>query len=165
MVRGLRWGMLVAALGGLVFVAPSTAGPTAAWSDYAPAPLASDSSFAALRARTPDSLTKDERWWVRLQESWRDERLLEQTRMNARGSITEAPYRHDPDATDAEFAGLMNRPYEQLGPLGLARLRDISEHRHAKGVGRGVIVGVVVVVLTAGIVAAGIGASMQDSMM
>jgi hypothetical protein len=99
-------GMLV----GLVLVAG--AAQAKPWAKLAPAPLASDSAYAALSARPADSLGTDELSWVEVQRDWRAARKLETE--PAGRSISEPEGTHRARPTDGRFAALASRPFASL---------------------------------------------------
>jgi hypothetical protein len=81
------------------------------WARWAPAPLASDSAFAAFSALSADSLAPEERAWLAVQRDWRAQRIEESSRSSA--SVT-AYHPHPPRATDERFAALASLPYAAL---------------------------------------------------
>jgi hypothetical protein len=115
MVRG------AAALGAVVTVAWFTGVAQAKpWAKLAPAPLASDSSYAAMSARRADSLSASELTWLWVQRDWRAQRELETRPWEARAISSVGVYAGAPGAPhparreDARFARLASQPYEAL---------------------------------------------------
>ncbi len=84
------------------------------WAKWAPAPLASDSAYAALSARPADSLSVSELAWVTLQRDWRAQRDAEARGVSQASLSSDAILVHHPRRTDPQFAGLMSRPYASL---------------------------------------------------
>ncbi len=115
---GARW----AASGVAVMALVSLAGVAGAkpWDKLAPAPLGSDSSYAALSARPADSLSASQLTWLWVQRDWRAQRELETRPLEARtissvGIYAGAPGApHPPRRADARFARLASLPYEAL---------------------------------------------------
>ena len=80
------------------------------WAKLAPAPLASDSAFAAMQARPTDSLTVSEFLWLGVQRDWRAERDRE-----TRPPVwPEERYVHHLRRTAARFAALASLPCAAL---------------------------------------------------
>ncbi len=83
------------------------------WAKWAPSPLASDSSYAALAARPADSLDTRAFAWVQVQREWRAQRDAEVG--DAGSGITGFErVEHRPRSSDGRFAALAARPYAEL---------------------------------------------------
>jgi hypothetical protein len=147
---GSRWAALGAAIAVALLAGVAHAKP---WAKWAPAPLASDSTYAALLARPADSLSASRLLWLAVQRDWRAQRDEEANPTPSdRHSITSPPARsahpHIARRTDARFAALASRPYPALADSELAWL--ISENAaqiakreapSANGVGAGIFFG------------------------
>ena len=86
------------------------------WAEWAPSPLASDSSYAAFSALPEDSLDTDEFSWFTVQRDWRAQRSKEaRDKVPQSGTtITEVVSTHRKRSTDKRFALLASRPYASL---------------------------------------------------
>lgn len=82
------------------------------WEKWAPAPLASDSSYAALLAQPSDSLSAREVQWLSVQRDWRVQRDME-ARWSGTSQLSRE-WTHRARRTDARFAALASRPYPAL---------------------------------------------------
>jgi hypothetical protein len=123
------------------------------WAKWAPEPLASDSTYAALTARPADSLSASRLLWLAVQRDWRAQRYEEaRPTPSDRHSITSSPARsahmHIVRRTDARFAALASRPYAALADSELAWLVTENAAQIAKreapsanGVGAGIFFG------------------------
>lgn len=121
------------------------------WSKWAPSPLASDSSYAALSARPADSLGIDEFAWVEVQRDWRAQRNAEISGAS-RSSLTNYGRPHHVRSSDGRFAVLLSQPYEALTAPELAWLiaENGARQRGESGPGLG---GILLVIGIAGVVA------------
>jgi hypothetical protein len=93
-----------------------------AWRQWAPDPLASDSSYLALTARTPDSLSSSERAWVGVQRQWREQRADEAAGTMGSSLTSGARAEHHAHASDERFAVLASRPFAALTDVELSWL-------------------------------------------
>ena len=82
------------------------------WAILAPAPLASDSSYAALQARPADSLSGSEAQWLAVQRDWRVQRDMEERWPG--GSQLRREWLHRERRNDTRFATLASLPYAAL---------------------------------------------------
>jgi hypothetical protein len=103
-VIGIAWTTMVLLA---VAAAPASAKP---WKKWAPAPLASDSSFAAMQGRSLDSLSAMQYKWLEVQRDWRGDREAE----GRRPVWPDELYEHRARRTDKRFAELASKPYEAL---------------------------------------------------
>src|SRR5580765_1749849 len=116
MGRRPRIGVKGAAMGAAVALALLAGGVQAkSWKQWAPDPLASDSTYARFLARPADSLTAAQLSWLAVQRDWRAQREAEAepwspTSITSTGRGGPHPGRH----TDARFAALASQPYEAL---------------------------------------------------
>lgn len=143
---------------GLALLAPFVpAAHAKAWSKWAPAPLASDSSYRALSARPMDSLTVGQYVWLGVQRDWRAQRDAEARSTDRVISEVEARL-HRPRRGDGRFAELASRPYEALADSERAWLAVENEAQRADraatgssgAAGLAVFVGVLAVVVAFG---------------
>jgi len=141
MGRG-RWNYLwTVALGAAVAVAShADIAHAKSWAKWAPAPLASDSTYTALSARPADSLSASQFTWLAVQRDWRAQRD-EEARPSAApfsltSPVTESRHPHRARRGDARFAALASRPYAALADSertwlvaeSAAQLADREEH-------------------------------------
>ncbi len=82
------------------------------WETWAPAPLASDSSYAALQARPADSLGAGQVQWLGVQRDWRMQRDMEAKYSG--DSQLSREWHHRARRTDERFAALASKPYGAL---------------------------------------------------
>ncbi len=82
------------------------------WETWAPAPLASDSSYAALKARPADSLSAGQIQWLAVQRDWRVQRDSE-AKWSGDTQLSRE-WHHRARRTDERFAALASKPYEAL---------------------------------------------------
>jgi hypothetical protein len=137
-VTGIAW-TTVALLA--VAAAPASAKP---WKKWAPAPLASDSSFAAMQARPLDSLSAMQYKWLEVQRDWRGDREAE----GRKRVWPDELYEHRARRTDKRFAELASKPYEALADSEktwlVAENAAQREVREAVGSAAGIVGGVLV---------------------
>jgi hypothetical protein len=136
-------------LAGLLLV--SVAAHAKPWAKLAPAPLASDSAYAALSGRPADSLSTDELSWVGVQHDWRAARQAETEPAGRSISNPDGAHRERP--TDGRFAALASRPFASLTTserswLVLENAAQRTERNQSSAAGTVVIV-VIVAVLAA----------------
>lgn len=130
------------------------------WKQWAPDPLASDSTYAKFLARPSDSLTAAQLSWLAVQRDWRAQRDAEvepwsPTSITTTGRGGPHPGRH----TDARFAALASQPYEALADTDRAWLvaentaQQVAREsqRGSRGVGIGLILLALVAVASLGI--------------
>ena len=114
------------------------------WAKWAPAPLESDSSYAALAAKPADSLDAGELAWVEVQHEWRQERDLEAGRGIPRSSITEGWNPHHARPNDGRFAALASRPFASLTDRELVWLvSENAARRSAEGASKQTALGLI----------------------
>jgi len=121
------------ALAGSLFALALLAGaaPAKTWQEWAPAPLAADSSYAELSSRPDGLLAPRERQWVAVQRNWREWRRREAHPWGT--GITELS-RHVERPGDARFAALASRPFAAVGDADLAWLvSENAAQRKANG--------------------------------
>lgn len=82
------------------------------WETWAPAPLVSDSSYAALQARPPDSLSAGQVQWLAVQRDWRMQRDME-AKWSGDTQLSRE-WHHRARRTDERFAALASKPYGAL---------------------------------------------------
>jgi hypothetical protein len=114
---------------GLAFVVASLGAAGVAhakpWAQWAPAPLASDSAFAALQARPPEALTAAEASWLSVQRYWRAQRADEDAGSmpsSITSPTTASGHGHHARRGDERFAALASRPFGSLEDRDLAWL-------------------------------------------
>lgn len=105
MTRRVLPGALMA-LALLVLLAGAAQAKT--WHEWSPAPLASDSAFAALTLTPPGLMDEDERRWFEVQRAWRAQRDSEQRKWS-RG-LSESRPDHVEREGDERFAALASLP-------------------------------------------------------
>ncbi len=128
------------------------------WRKWAPGPLASDSSYAALLARPSDSLTAAQLTWLAVQRDWRTQRDAESTTSSS-ASITETGRPHLARRSDKRFTALVARPYAALADTDRAWL--VAENaaqqvaRESEGGSAGAI-GILLMAAIVGVLAAAV---------
>lgn len=147
---------------GALFAVALVAGTACAkpWAKWAPGPLDSDSSFAALHGKPPDSLSAAEVTWLSVQRYWRTQRAEEaeeELPSSVTSSVTASGHKHRTRPGDERFARLASRPFASLGDRELAWLVTESaaqhESREAASAGRArSAVGVVLLMAVAGVI-------------
>ena len=149
-------------LGGAVVLALLTGVADAKpWRKWAPGPLASDSSYAALLARPSDSLTAGQLTWLAVQRDWRTQRDAESTTSSS-ASITETGRPHLARRSDKRFTALVARPYAALADTDRAWL--VAENaaqqvaRESQG-GSSSAIGVLLMAAIVGVLAAAVVAA------
>jgi hypothetical protein len=154
---GRRISVRQAALGAAATVALLTGVADAKpWAKWAPAPLASDSTYAAMLARPADSLTASQLMWLAVQRDWRAQRDEE---AQSAAAYTEFGRWHRARRTDARFAALVSRPYAALADSERAWLVAESAAQRADrgsqpGAKSSAVVGIVLLAGLAGALAA-----------
>ena len=117
------------------------------WKEWAPGPLASDSTYAMFLARPSDSLSAAQLSWLAVQRDWRAQRDSE-IESSSSMSITETGHPHLTRRTDERFAALVSQPYEALADTDRAWLvAENTAHqvaRASQGGASGVIGGALV---------------------
>ncbi|HTR96690.1 MAG TPA: hypothetical protein VMH61_02215 [Candidatus Acidoferrales bacterium] len=142
---GVLGAMLMVALGACVALGKP-------WANWAPAPLASDSSYAALAARPRDSLDVGQLEWVQVQEQWRAARAKEAGESSRVFGGLQYPHQARP--TDRRFAELASRPYAELSERELSWLvLESANQRQGANGGATVALGVIAVAALAGTIA------------
>jgi len=105
------------------------------WAKWAPAPLASDSAYAALAVKPADSLTAGQLAWLGVQREWRRER--DEEAMFSTSRDVDAGRLHGVRKSDERFAALAAQPYASLTAGDLAWLISDSaarrQDRHDSG--------------------------------
>jgi hypothetical protein len=130
------------------------------WKQWAPDPLASDSTYARFLARPSDSLTAAQLTWLAVQRDWRAQREAETepwspTSITSTGRGGPHPARH----ADARFAALASQPYEALADTDRAWLvaentaQQVAREsqRRSEGVAGGLILFALVMVAGMGL--------------
>jgi hypothetical protein len=120
------------------------------WAKFAPAPLASDSAYAALSALPADSLGTDELSWVDVQRDWRAARRRE-TEPDSR-SVSSPTGTHVARANDGRFAALASRPYASLTSSERAWLvlENAAQRAERSGGNGGSVVGIILIAAALG---------------
>ncbi len=100
------------------------------WAKWAPSPLGSDSSYAALAARPADSLDTRAFAWMQVQRDWRAQRDAEAGRGGGSSLTGFDRVAHRSRPSDGRFAALASKPYVELSDVEVSWLVAENAAQH-----------------------------------